>query len=185
MRIGIIAEDRSDIAVFKAITNKLTNRGQLSIKPFVAMGCGKLRRKCAAWALNLIQSGCSYIVIVHDLDKNDEVTLRDNLTKKIAEVNIRKYIILIPIREIESWLLADPEAIRSVFNFKKAPKVPKHPETLLNPKEHLRDLIWSSGHKRYLNTAHNDKIAEKLSLARLDVCPSFKPYPEFIARILK
>lgn len=185
MLIGVIAEARSDIEVLYALTCKLVDSRNFSFKQFSGAGCGKLRRKCTAWAHNLLKRGCSHLVLIHDLDNNDERELRSELTQQVTSVKFKGYIVLIPIREIESWLLADPEAIRKTFSIKTALKVPKKPETILRPKEKLRDLVWQYGKKQYINTIHNRKIAEHVELARLQICKSFTPYPSFIKQVVK
>ena len=78
-KIGLIAEDKSDIAVVTEILAKYINRNEFSIKSFVGNGCGKLRQKCDSWAENLIKSGCGHVFIFHDLDRNDANKLRKSL----------------------------------------------------------------------------------------------------------
>ena len=183
MDIGVISEDRSDIDVLYELTCKLVKENECSFKMFSGTGCGKLRRKCTAWAQNLLRRGCSYLIIIHDLDQNNQQTLYQELRDLIHHVKFKCYVILIPIREIEAWLLSDPDAIQKTFNLSKKPKIPKKPELVQRPKEKLRDLVWSYGRKRYLNTIHNSRIAANLKLRNLKICKSFSPYPTFIKDI--
>ena len=71
--ITVIAEDESDYEVLREITLKLllpyTNVG---FKKSLARGSGALRRKCRAYAMNLVERGCPYIVVMHDLDDNQK-----------------------------------------------------------------------------------------------------------------
>ena len=50
MKLGIIAEDYCDVDVLKYLTLRLLHRRGLGFKCFVGKGCGKLKRKCRAWA---------------------------------------------------------------------------------------------------------------------------------------
>ena len=45
----------------------------------------------------------------------------------------------VAVREIESWLLADHEAMRSLLG-SRATRLPEHPDTLADPKRTLLDL---------------------------------------------
>jgi len=180
-RIGIIAEDDSDVDVIRSIISKVTRR-KFGIGKFVGHGCGKLRSKCRAWSGNLRKRGCRVLILVHDLDSGDLGDLGTSLAGALAPCPINPNIIVIPVREIEAWLLADHEAIRKAMNISKQVGKVSNPEGIPRPKEHLRDLISvRSGHKiRYVNSIHNVKIAEACSLSSLRRCSSFRPLEDFL-----
>jgi len=182
MQIGVIAEENNDVEVLHQLTNKLAPGTTFSFKKFVGHGCGKVRRKCAAWARNLVERGCSHLVLLHDLDQNDQKHLYAELNSSMQRVGFHPYVILIPVHEIEAWLLYDAKAIQCVFNMKKPPRLPNDPESVLRPKERLRDIVWKESRKRYVNTIHNGRIAAACRISRLRACHSFQPYPQFIAR---
>ncbi len=179
-QIGLIAEDDSDVSVITEIIAKYLDRNKFSIKKFVGNGCGKLKQKCDSWVENLVKRGCHHIVLIHDLDRADEGKLRKQLLDKIGEVYLDQSIVIIPIEELEAWLLAGNHAIKEVFSLEKSPVRIHNCETIESPKEHLRDLVWKMGKKRYLNTIHNIKIAEKISIHDLLRCSSFVPLDKFI-----
>lgn len=180
MKIGVIAEDVSDVEVLYELTCKLIRENSFSFKKFVGHGGGALRKKCTAWAENLFLKGCNHIVVLHDLDDNNENELRSELVGYVRNVGYVGYIILIPVREIEAWLLVDDKAIQKVFNMSKRPKLPGNPEEIMHPKEELRDIVWKETKKRYVNTIHNRKIANASRITILRKCRSFRPYHAFI-----
>lgn len=179
-RIGIIAEDASDVDVVTNILGKYVDRSKFSVRKFVGNGCGKLRNKCDSWAKTLFESGCHHVLVFHDLDRQDEMALRNLLQKKVPVKKFPRSLIVIPIEEMESCLLSDEAAIRDVFHLKKSPPRIENCETINSPKEHLTKLIWSIGKKRYLNTAHNSKIAEKVTIDNLRRCQSFKSFDDYV-----
>jgi Domain of unknown function (DUF4276) len=185
MKLGVIAEDDSDVAVIREITLSLLRPHRFRFKQFVGHGCGKLRRKCAAWARNLVLQGCSWIVVVHDLDVHDENELRNTLTLAVALSGAKETIVLIPKHEIEAWLLYDGRAIAAAFGQSQTPKLPGDPEALSDPKRYLGDLVWRKYRKDYLNTIHNARIAKLLDIRKLKRSASFAPHPEFTAAVKK
>ena len=185
MKMGIIAEDDSDVAVVREVTLSLLKPHHIGFNRFVGDGCGKLRRKCGAWALNLVRQGCPWIILVHDLDVRDEGPLRAQLTKALKHARPKASVVLIPRREIEAWLLYDSAAIAAAFNENQRAKLPGNPESLLDPKKYLRDLVWKMYRKEYLNTVHNARIAKRIDATLLERSASFAPHPIFIATVRK
>ncbi len=183
MKMGIIAEDDSDVAVIREVTLSLLRPKRVGFSKFVGHGCGKLRRKCGPWAQALVRKGCPWIMVVHDLDVHDEQRLRTQLTEAIAPARAQVTVVLIPKREIEAWLLYDGQAIAAAFNENLPPKVPGDPESLADPKNYLRDLIWTKYRREYVNTIHNGLIAKYIDLSLLRRSGSFAPHPPFAATV--
>jgi hypothetical protein len=185
VKMGIIAEDDSDVTVLREITLKLLRPHNVGFKKFVGNGCGKLRRKCGPWARNLVQQGCSWIMVAHDLDEYDESKLRNELSAAIRPAGANASVVLIPKHEIEAWLLYDGSAIAKAFGQSKLPNLPGNPESLSDPKRYLGDLIWRKYRKDYVNTLHNHVIAKNLDIARLNQSKSFAPHPLFVRIVRK
>lgn len=179
-KIGVIAEDSSDVSVINVILGKYLSSNEYSVKKFVGNGCGKLRNKCGAWANMLVKSGCEHILVFHDRDRNEEKTIRENLESKVGRKEFPNSIIVIPVEELEAWLLTDAKAIKTAFNLKKAPKKNSDCEAVESPKEFLRDVVWKIGKKRYLNTTHNKKIAEQSNISSFLRCKSYKPFDKYV-----
>lgn len=179
-KIGVIAEDNSDVDVINEILGKYLSQSDYKVKRFVGNGCGKLRNKCRAWAKNLTGSGCSHVLLFHDLDRYNEKELRKELESKVSKAEFPTSIVIIPIEEMEAWLLSDADALKRTFNLATHPKVPNQPETVNSPKEHIAKIVWKTGRKRYLNTIHNKQIAAHISLDKLRACKSFKTLDKFI-----
>ena len=180
MKIGVIAEEVNDVEVLYELTCKLIEENKFSFKKFVGHGCGKLRRKCTAWAEDLMRRGCSHLVVIHDLDKFNETCLRTELSNSVHHIDFDRYIILIPIKEIESWLLTDATALKTVFKMSQLPKLPNSPEQLQDPKQSLFDIVYKNVKKYYVNTIHNRKIAAEIRLSKMKNCRSFQPYSVFM-----
>ncbi len=180
LKIGVIAEEDNDVDVLYELTRKIIEENQFSFKQFVGKGCGKLRKKCRAWAVNLLERGCALLVVMHDLDERNVKELRFELGQKINGVGFEKSIVLIPIQELEAWLLADPVAIKTVFNMRRLPRIPNNPESMTDPKGFLGKLVSRNSKSHYVNTIHNRRIAAALNLKALGKCPAFSGYPTFL-----
>ncbi|MDF5832226.1 DUF4276 family protein [Pseudomonas syringae] len=185
MKFGIIAEDKSDVDVIKEFLAKYLKPSEFSVKHFVGQGCGKLKSKCQAWAVNLKKSGCDHIIIFHDLDRNDEAKLRSELNAKLSSPGTPLTLVVIPTEELEAWLLADLDAIKLTFPHPSsvwAKKIP-HAETIKSPKEFLQKLVHQSCKKIYMNTTHNKAIAANARLENLLTCKSYAPFDEYMKAI--
>lgn len=185
MPLGIIAEDKSDVSVLRELTLTLLRPRKIGFKHFVGHGSGKLRRKCSAWAVNLVQAGCRWIVVIHDLDRNVEAKLRKELEAAIADVTVRSSIVLIPVQELEAWLMYDSNALRLAFNATSCPRLVRDPQLLTDAKKALRDVIWRTFKKKYVNTIHNEKIAKHINPRELRRSSSFEPFVPFVEKLKK
>ena len=185
LRIGVIAEEINDVEVLYELTCKIIAENTFSFRRFIGHGCGKVRRKCAAWSANLMARGCTHLVVLHDLDRHNEEELRKQLETSIAQQNFKGKLVLIPIEELEAWLLSDPIAIKKSFNMQKVPKIRKNVESIPSPKEYLAKIVDRNSKTTYLNTIHNKRIARNVKLTSVKRCGSFKPYPKFILQAAK
>jgi Domain of unknown function (DUF4276) len=160
-RVGVIAEDKSDVAVIKILVERLRD-APISVSHFVGNGCGKIIGKSAAWSKELARAGCKFLLVVHDLDRNNRIDLEAKLRAAVSDSPILYSLILIPVQEIEAWLLSDEVAISKFFNLKNRLKRVADPEMIQNPKERLAKLVYqsSAGKKRYVNSIHNKGIAQ-------------------------
>jgi hypothetical protein len=185
-RIGIIAEDDSDIEVLKHFLSKLTSR-RVSVAQFTGKGCGAIKRKTPGWCAAFVQKGCSAIVLVHDRDKHKESKLRSELELVLASCGMQDIAsVVIPCEELEAWLLSDTQALKVALKLTNIPKNIPHPEDINSPKEFIGKLVRQhskSKGMRYVNTIHNLHIASALNVASISgKCPSFKRFEKFVAR---
>lgn len=181
--IGIIAEDSSDFETAKILIKRILNRDNLSFKKAVGNGCGKLRRKALDYAVDLRKRGCDMLILIHDLDRNIHQELLVDLQLKIEDAPIDKKFVCIPIEELEAWFLGDPDSIKDTFNLNRRPRFNGRPETINSPKETLGEQIYLCSNKStiFLNTKHNQKIAERVCLETVKQrCPSFELLHSFV-----
>ena len=184
-KVGIIAEDNSDVDSIKILIKRITNKNNFTFKKFAGKGCGNIIKKSNTWSRILKQQGCSYLILIHDRDTNDNEILHKKINNSLEPCPIKNYIISIPIEELEAWLLSDSEAIKKVFSLNKFPKIDNKPYMIQSPKEYLDKLIYSTtkGEKIYLNTEHNQKISEVISIEKIkEKNPSFVPLYDFIIK---
>lgn len=182
--VGIIAEDDSDVDCVRVLIKRIADNERIGVKKFVGKGCGRIKRKCNAWADQLKSRGCTVLILVHDLDRANYTDLERQISSALSPSPIKKHFICLPVQELEAWLISDPDAISRGLKLRKVPRVPGNPETIDSPKEYLGDLISkiSGGEKVYLNTKHNEMIATELSLdCAKNKCPSFDKFHSFIA----
>lgn len=180
-KIGVIAEDTSDVDVIKEILSKYLKKDNFSVSHFVGQGCGKIKSKCAAWVDQLAKKGCSHIFLFHDLDRNKEALLRKELQTKLARCSFASPLIVIPREELEAWLLADVEAIRKVFSIQNGIKPISDVEKISSPKEYLEKLVRFHSERKYLNTVHNKKIAQEINIKKLVGYPSYKSFHDYVS----
>lgn len=182
IRIGLIAEDGSDVEVLKILAKKVLGKS-VSLSYFVGKGCGPLKRKTPGWCKALWLKGCKHVLLVHDLDQNEKSSLRQNLERILQPAPQSFKAVVIPTEELEAWLLSDTGAISRALNIQKVMREIHHPERISSPKEYMGELIRksSNGKKIYVNTVHNPLIADQLDVSKIvKKCPSFSTFNAFL-----
>lgn len=183
--VGFIVEDKSDLDIVNELTKKAAKK-PFTVRYFSGRGCGRLRSQCSVWANNLRLQGCNRLIVLHDLDNENLSDLEKTLKGALGASPISPTILVIPVREIEAWLLADEAALSKTFQMKKPAKAVPNPETIVDPKAQLRKVIkaHSKNGIDYLSTVHGVKLAANCSLARLRRCASFAPLEAFAKKYL-
>ncbi len=183
---GILGEDKSDVETLKVLIRRLQishNRPIVGIRGIGYGGTGELIKTGAQGLSNLAGNGCTKFVISRDADCKNTDELRAQIAEKIIRPSgVSACIcVLIPVQEIEAWLLADIGSASRIFTGWK-PKEISNPESIVNPKEHLEKLSRKENQQpRYRHAVHNPKLAEHVDLAIIAKrCPSFRPLENLV-----
>lgn len=184
IKMGIIAEDYSDIDTLNILVKRISNTN-FSIKKYAAKGCAKLRRKCSKISLNWISQKVTHIIICHDSDCENPKKIKDlnrELKNKISNIpNHKKTVcIVIPVQEIESWLLADIPNLKKRFSGINIKDIP-NPEKVNSPKEFIEKASRKKCKPRYIHAIHNSELANNIDIDLIrNKCPNFLPFYKFV-----
>jgi Domain of unknown function (DUF4276) len=173
LRLGIIAEDETDYLTLRELILRsfkffLPTGIQVSITGKYGGGCGKVRRKAAAWARVMNAEGVNIFILVHDLDRWKETNALNDISKlekTLKEIPFPKNCkshICIPIEEIEAWFWSDLNTIKTVGRGKGKHSISPH--NISKPKEKLIKLSYDEGKKPLYDTNDNPKLAKILDL---------------------
>jgi Domain of unknown function (DUF4276) len=190
IKIGIIAEDETDINTFKEIIQRIFD--EKSNRKFRAViqgrqdgGCGKIVAKGTVWAKELFDKGYNNIIIIHDLDRSKVNNALNNINKLRLELNRIQFpsnsnsFICIPVEEIEAWFWSDDKIIKKIG--KGRGKAHLTPELIVKPKEKLITLSRDKGKKPLYDTNDNETFAKILDLEICRArCPSFDNLVKFL-----
>ncbi|ENO1078101.1 MULTISPECIES: DUF4276 family protein [Enterobacter cloacae complex] len=138
MDISIATEDiLTEEAMIKIIASKERFRIRCSLGK---KGCGYLTSNLDKF--NALANS-HHVLLVLDLDnKHDLQEFKNNIEGQIRNKD-EKLKIIVPVREIESWLLADREGLSKFLAVSKD-KIDREPELLLDPKEKIINLARQS-----------------------------------------
>jgi hypothetical protein len=181
--LAVLAEARSDADTIVVIIRRLLGNPRLPVLSKGFSGCGELRRKGASHIRQFSARGASRFVICHDADGPDPEPARRQVQQCIvAPAGLASAsCIIIPVQELEAWIIADEAAIRRVIpTFDLSPV--SQPETQGSPKEWLVEQS-RRGRTRplYVPAVHNPRVAEHVDFHTLgSKCVSFRPLPEFL-----
>lgn len=181
---GILGEDDSDVKTLKTIIRRIVNNNSIPIKGRGYDGCDEMLRKGAKDLKAMWAAGRRKFIVCLDADGPDPEPARATVRQKIVKPSQLDdaCCIVVPVEEIEAWILADLDAVRRVIS-----KFPQHhpiasPENVPNPKEHLERLSKDSrGIRLYEHSIHNEKVAMHLDLGLVkSKCHSYQPFENFV-----
>jgi hypothetical protein len=180
---GILAEDDSDTQVLKILVRRLAGNPSLHVKTKSFGGCGRLLRKGAKQLRLFGDLNLRRFIVCHDADGLDPSENRDLVMREIVRPSgmTSQCCIVVPVQELEAWILADIECACKVFGSWR-PKAIANPESISNPKEYIERL--SRGDNRrplYSHATHNEKMAAHLDLEKVKTkCRSFVALDAFV-----
>ena len=181
---GVLGEAPSDAETVKVLIRRLAGDDRLTVRTKGYQGCGELKRKGAKQIDLFAKLNCTRFVVCYDADGPDPTERRAEIDRTVVRPSGQPAsgcCIVIPVQELEAWILADIEAVTKVFRGWR-PQPIKNPETIVRPKEHIERLSTAGASRpRYSHTMHNAAVARHLDLQRVRRnCPSFMPLVRFV-----
>ncbi|MEW6409067.1 MAG: DUF4276 family protein [Nitrospirota bacterium] len=183
---GIIVEGNYDKAAFKEIIKKCI----LSDIKIISRPCGGKDHLMKSFPGHL-KSFCyekqgSHIdkaLVIRDADNRDPAELHKKMESKITNRTYPfevKFIII--IQELETWFLADEEAISRVTQArsgKPVARVNENLESIRQPKEKLQEILSKAG--IYYTPEVAKEIARELDLSKIEYhCPRFREFRQAV-----
>ena len=178
--------------MIKAIIRKVANNDKLPVK---GGGCGNCNLVISNGARELgalVRLGMTSFIVCHDADTSDVSTIsriEENIMLKVIKPSgiIEHTSILVPIHEIESWVLADMNAVAQLFpSWKPKPKLITSPESIPKPCEYLESLSKINGAKKdqlYFHATDNKRVVQYLNFELVKKkCPSFEKLTDFVVQ---
>jgi hypothetical protein len=181
---AILGEDDSDVDMLFALVRRIAKNPKLSIKKMGYCGCGELLTKGARQIRAYQKVGCKKFIICYDSDDSKPISRYQEIVDKIIKKSgvDAEFCALVPVQEIESWILADIGAVTKIISSWVPDKEIISPELIKDPKEYLEGLSRAKNLKpRYTHATHNPQIAEHLDLEIIiKKCSSSLPLFELV-----
>lgn len=175
---AILGETKSDAECMKILLKRILSTPNLSVKIKGFQGCGDLLKK-GSRQIHLFQGlGCTRFVIAVDADASTGRDRKIQAQKVVSDANCASNsIIVVPVEEIESWILSDPHAVAQVIRQLSIPSV-VHPENIENPKEWLVSQSRSKKSRPlYVPATNNAPICNHIDLQILkNKCSTFADF---------
>jgi len=183
-RFAVLAEDKSDAETLAALIRRILEDDRLSVAQKGFGGCGQLRNKAESHIVRFRRDGCTHFLICHDADGVDPTEIRRRVRGAISASlawSEKTHAIIVPVQEIEAWMIADEKAVASTIPSLSIPRT-AHPETIRRPKEWLVDASRKGNSKPlYAPAIFNPKVAKALDVDKVaGKCPSFRELANFV-----
>ena len=183
---AVLGEHRSDAETLVVIIKRLLGDDRASILRKGFNGCGELCRKGASHIRQFGDRGATHFVVCHDADGPDPAPVLSKVREMIVDPAhvAATCCIVVPVQELEAWIIADEAAIAKTIPSLKLKPLPQ-PESRSDPKEWLvRQSRKRRSRPLFTPTMHNRRVAEHLDLKTVaDKCPSFRPLVDFVRAV--
>ena len=183
-KYAILGEDRSDVEMIDALVRRISITPNASVFKKGYQGGPELLAKGALQIRAYNDLGANRFIICYDADNGSPANRYSEIIHRVVKPSNVSGIFcaLVPIQEIEAWILADLAAVSRVHTSWKAKQNFSSPENINNPKEVLIEMTQRHNLKPlYNNKVHNPQVAKHLSLQQLATkCPSSLPLFELV-----
>jgi hypothetical protein len=179
---AILSEDKADTDSLKCLVRRISGIDNLPVKTWGFDGCGDLLKRADKFVRLFSREGCNKFIICCDCDGSDPSDRSLTILSKFRASGVdHPHLILIPVHELEAWILADNAAMKNVIK-SWVSKEFSSPEKMPDPKGILVKMSRGENRKpRYDPVNHNPKIAVYLDLDKVESkCPSFVPLVDFV-----
>jgi len=184
--IAVLGEEISDCEFIEIMLRRISGQNTLRVAKKGFDGCGNLLRDGARHLNRLLHQGTKKFVVCIDADgkkveeRKAQVRQRIFNTAQFVEGQCNSAIV-VPVQEIESWILADASALNKTFR-RWGLKDHPSPEGLKDPKKVLQDSTRQhNGRPLYVPSTHNPVAAKYLDIDKLrHSCPSFAEFHAFV-----
>ena len=181
---GVIGEADSDAATLKVLIRKITNNKSLKVLVKDYNGCGEILKQGSRQLQAFSGLGCKKFVVCHDADGPDPSAKYNEIQNRvITPSGCDDCCIVIPVHEIEAWILADIDKVAKFISPSWTPSAyDGDPEAVSDAQEYIEKMSRNSKKRpRYSHTTDNAAVAEHLDLDRVKKrCKSFRPFIEFV-----
>ena len=182
---ALLCEGREDERFLSALIERQVREFSL-LDPGFESGAVELQSCRTTWAAEridgaVLEAAAAFdIVFVHN-DYNERGKI-DALRTRLADTlpQQTRLIAVVPIRETEAWLLADPDALPRGGSRDASPTNPRDVESIPDPKKPLAAALG-----RPLDAASADYIGENISLERLARVPAYQSFMHDLTKALK
>jgi len=159
MRIGIIAEDLSDIEALSYILRKINSAIVIEKTPCHGGVIPKLDHRISGLAERF--DDLKAIIVISDLDNKNCIEHLKIIKRKIPTEYANLTLVQIAIQEIEAWYLAMPDSIEAAFPSLKPFPVPNHlTDNIRDPKKELKQIFYKKLNRDYRISSDGPKIGK-------------------------
>lgn len=182
LRVGVIVEDDTDFEALRVLVRRIVEEASAGPPPKVckraARGAGSIRQKIKAWMNDLVEDGCTKLIVVRDRDQRTEKSIRSELEKHRPPAAAT---VCIPVEELEAWFFSDLAVLRKVAPEHANLNPHPNPHLIKSPKEQLQALSVDAKRRPRYSTADNARLAEVLGLeVCASKCSSFRHFRHFV-----